>query len=229
MLGLETSSRLASVAIADGEKLLGEVTLDTRLSRTEKLHEIISRLLADLALKVSDIDIIAFSEGPGSFTGLRIGMAAALGLGYGADRPIVAVPSLEVIAYPWRHLGHPVVVLSGHRRGHLYLAAYQWADSRFRVILEPANRPEDEMLDAVTGLEADRLLFAGDALDSLAGAVQARLGERACLTPPEASRAAHVAALALDPSRPCWTGRDCEGRMPNYLRDADARKPRHRA
>ena len=103
------------------------------------------------------------------------------------------------------------------------------ADLDRAQILEPANRSEDEMLAAVTGIEADRLLFAGDALDSLAGAVRGRLGERASFMPPGASRAAHVAALALDPRRPSWSGRDREGRMPNYLRDADARKPRQRA
>jgi len=155
-------------------------------------------------------------------------MAAALGLAAGSDLPIVPVGSLEVLAYPWRSGGSPIIVVSGHRRGHAYFAAYEWTGERFRTIIAPANPSLEEILGLVRGLAADRLLFAGDALDSLAGEIRLQVGQRACFMPSVSARAADVAALAADPLRPRWTGHDREGRTPDYLRDADARKPRRR-
>lgn len=228
ILGIETSSRLAGVAVLEDGRAIGEVLLDTRRSRTEMLLGITQRLLADLQIAVSDLDRIAFSEGPGSFTGLRIGMAAALGLAAGSDLPLAAVPSLEVLAYPWRGHDGPIGVVSGYRRGRLYFAIYRWEGRRFETIVPPSNPTGEEMLDRLGTIPAERFLFAGDALDSLAGEIRSRAGRRAWCTPPVPPRAADVAALACDPLRPVWTGRDREGRTPSYLRDADARKPKHR-
>jgi tRNA threonylcarbamoyladenosine biosynthesis protein TsaB len=217
------------VAVLEDGRTIGEVILDTRRSRTEKLLDLVQRLLADLELKVYDLDRIGFSEGPGSFTGLRIGMAAALGLAAGCDRPLVAVPSLEVLAYPWRGHGEAIAVGTGHRRGHLYFSAYRWGGDRFEVIHAPSNPTVEQMLGLIRASRVERFLFVGDALDSLGGEIRARVGPRARFAPPVPARAADVAALACDPFRPAWTDQDREGHTPSYLREADARKPRHRA
>jgi tRNA threonylcarbamoyl adenosine modification protein YeaZ len=217
------------VAVVEDGRTIGEVILDTRRSRTEKLLVVLQRLLADLDLRVCDLDRIGFSEGPGSFTGLRVGMAAALGLAAGCDCPLVAVPSLEVLAYPWRGHGDAIAVATGLRRGHLYFGAYRWNGERLEAIHAPSNPTAEQMLDLIGATPVERFLFAGDALDSLAGEIRARVGSRAWFMPPVPARAADVAALASDSLRPAWTGQDREGHTPSYLRDADARKPRHRA
>lgn len=227
-LALETSGLLAGVAVTEDGALLGESSLDTRRAPTEHLLVNVRRLLDDLGLAIADLDRIAYSEGPGSFTGLRVGMATALGLAIGADLPLVAVPTLEVLAFPWRTLTIPLIPLSGHRRGLVYQAAYLWTGERFDCLLDPASVPVAEMLDRCGSLTAPRLLFAGDALDSLAEAIHNQFGEKALFAPREPARAAAVAALAADPGRPEWTGMEREGRTPLYLRDADARRPKPR-
>ncbi len=226
LLAFETSGFLAGVAVAAEGKILGEVALDTRVSRTEVLLESLRRLLEDLRIVPRELDRIVYDEGPGSFTGLRVGMAAALGVAYAAGCPVIAVPSLEVLAYPHRLSGVPVVVLSGHRRGLVYGAVYEWGDASFLPRIDPASFSVEEAIDRLSGLSGERLLFVGDALDSLAEPIRLRLGSRAWIGPVEPARAAHLAALGMDPERAVGVGRSLEGRTPRYLRDADARKPR---
>jgi tRNA threonylcarbamoyladenosine biosynthesis protein TsaB len=226
LLAVETSGALAGVALAVDGTMMGEAALDTRATRTEMLLESIRRLLEDLAVPPGDLDRVAYDEGPGSFTGLRIGMAAALGVAAAAGCPAVAVTSLEVLAYPHRMYGDPVVVVSGFRRQQIYSAVYEWAEESFRPLLAPTSSPVEEALGRIAALSGERLLFVGDAVDSLAEPIRHRLGSRVRFGPLEPARAAHVAALGMDPGRAVGAGRSLEGRTPLYLRDADARKPR---
>jgi tRNA threonylcarbamoyladenosine biosynthesis protein TsaB len=211
--------------VLEGDRVLGEAALDTRRAQTEHLLLLVRRLLDDLAIEAGSLDRIAVSEGPGSFTGLRVGMAAALGLALGTGLPVVPVGSLEVLAYPWR-LGEGIVIpVSGFRRGNLYYAAFRWEGLRFRPLLEPASSPLETMFERCGSLQAERLLLVGDALDSVAGMIRPRLGERACPISADPPRASSLARLSRDPCRPAWTGTELEGRTPQYLRDADARRP----
>jgi tRNA threonylcarbamoyladenosine biosynthesis protein TsaB len=225
VLALETSSPLVGVAILEDGKTLAEAAFDTRTSRSEMLLAEARRLLEEEGLAVGDLTFIAYSAGPGSFTGLRVGMASALGLAAGAGLPVVEVPTLEVLAFPWRGLGETIVCLSGRRRGQLYFAAYRWSGERFDILAPPSAIREESLPERTRELPGERLLFVGDALDSLPPAIGALCGERAVVLPSASPRAAHVAQLARDPLRPRWTGKEIEGRSPIYLREADARRP----
>jgi tRNA threonylcarbamoyladenosine biosynthesis protein TsaB len=225
ILGIETSSPLAGVALVEGEKVLAEAAFDTRSARSEVLLQEGKRLLDRLAWSPADLSCVAYSAGPGSFTGLRVGMASALGLASGADLPVVAIPTLEVLAYPWRNLGETLVCVSGHRRRQLYFAAYRWEGGRWAVLAPPSGISEHDLSAALAVLPGSRLLFVGDALDSLASAVGAPGWDRVCPLSKEPPRASSVARLALDRGRERWAGKELEGRSPIYLRDADARKP----
>jgi tRNA threonylcarbamoyladenosine biosynthesis protein TsaB len=176
--------------------------------------------LDDAGLAVSDPDLIVVSGG--SFTGLRVGMAAALGLALGSGLPVVAVGSLEVLAYPWRFAGGVIVPVSGLRRGQIYFAVLVVGE---RLRIHPAARSTESFFEQCGSLQAERLLFVGDALDFLAGLIPPGLGGRACLLSSDPPRASSLARLAQDPERTAWNGTDQEGRTPRYLRDADARKP----
>jgi tRNA threonylcarbamoyladenosine biosynthesis protein TsaB len=228
-LALESSGALAGVAVVEGDHLLAEAALDARRARTEQLLLLAQRVIEDLGMTIGDLDRIALSVGPGSFTGLRVGMAAALGLAIGSDLEVVPVGSLEVLAYPWRSMGGVVIPVSGLRRGHLYFAGLRWDGRRFDPLLEPVSAPLETLFERCDSLSVERLLFVGDALDSLAGMIPSRLGERAWLASSDPPRASSLAFLSRDPDRERWAGTDLEDRAPRYLRDADARKPRPRA
>lgn len=225
VLAIESSGALAGIAVADAAgRVMGEAALDTRHSPTEMLLTLGARLLGDLGLEVRDLGLIACSEGPGSFTGLRVGMAAALGLAAGADKPLVAVPTLQALAYPWRNAGEILAPVSGLRRGHLYGSVLAWQDGRFVARLRAGSYPVEDFLGSCLSLGAPRLHFLGDAVDSLRERIWTAL-PGSVLLGCEPARAAHVAELAIRGGLPRWTKRDLEGRAPQYLRDADARRP----
>jgi tRNA threonylcarbamoyladenosine biosynthesis protein TsaB len=214
--------------MVEDDRLLAEASLDHRLGKRDQLLQLARTILLNFGLGVDDLSRIAFSEGPGSFTGLRVGMAAALGLAAGGGIGVVAVGSLEVLAYPWRLLEETIVVARGLRRSLVHLAAFTWDGLRFHERVSPCSSPIEEVADRITTGCPGRLIFTGDAVDSLADAISERFGDRARWVTGDPARAAHVAFLATDPLRPTWTGTELEGKTPRYLRDADARKPEDR-
>ena len=98
LLALDTSGERGSLALFDGERLVGETWLDAGERHAASLLVCLDRLLAEHATSLARIDRIALSIGPGSFTGLRIGLASALGLAFGTERLLVPVPTLAALA-----------------------------------------------------------------------------------------------------------------------------------
>ena len=97
MLGIDTSSMAASVAVIEDNKLICEYTINTKKTHSQKLMPMIENMLNLSDLNVREIDAIAVCEGPGSFTGLRIGMATAKAIAHVNDIPVIGVNSLEVL------------------------------------------------------------------------------------------------------------------------------------
>ena len=100
ILALESSAKAASAAICDGDKLIGQYWQNSGLTHSRTLLKMAENVLADSGLSTSDIEMIAVSKGPGSFTGIRIGVAAAKGLAWADNLPLCAVSSLEAMAWP---------------------------------------------------------------------------------------------------------------------------------
>lgn len=103
ILAFETSAKAASVALLEGDMLLGELYLNCGLTHSRTLLESAQRLLEITELTAKDIDAVACAAGPGSFTGVRIGVAAAKGFAWGRDIPCCGVSTLEAMA--WQGIG----------------------------------------------------------------------------------------------------------------------------
>ncbi|MBT8386564.1 MAG: tRNA (adenosine(37)-N6)-threonylcarbamoyltransferase complex dimerization subunit type 1 TsaB [Ignavibacteria bacterium] len=99
VLAIETSEALCGAAIYFSDKKFFTSTINLKHSHSEKLFESVEYLFSTAKIEATDLDSIAVSEGPGSFTGLRIGMSAAKGIAYGASIPIIPVPTFEALAY----------------------------------------------------------------------------------------------------------------------------------
>lgn len=99
VLGIDSSASAASVALLDGERLLGEFFVNTKQTHSQTLLPMAEALLSSLGKKCEDLDLIAVSQGPGSFTGVRIGVSCAKGLAFPHDTPCCGVSTLEAIAY----------------------------------------------------------------------------------------------------------------------------------
>jgi tRNA threonylcarbamoyladenosine biosynthesis protein TsaB len=128
ILGIESATPAASVALADEKGLLGEALLNVGLTHSEQLLPLLDDLLRQCRKRFRDITAIGVSAGPGSFTGLRIGMATAKGLAQGGGAGLLAIPTLEAMAY--QMMGQPVLVspMQNARREQIYASLYRWRE-----------------------------------------------------------------------------------------------------
>ena len=130
ILALDTSTLVSSVAVADTDKLLAELTLETRLTHSETLMPHIEQVLAMADIDKTKLAGVAVSIGPGSFTGLRIGLASAKGMAYALDIPLIGVPTMEALACQCPVPGIYAVPLIDAQKGNAYMAVYRWEDGQ---------------------------------------------------------------------------------------------------
>ena len=128
ILSIETSTNACSVALHENGHLLGTQLLTKEGSHSVKLTVMIDQLLENCALQMRDLSAIAVSNGPGSYTGLRIGLATAKGLCFGLDLPLIAIPTLKILAKAYQGTPSPSIALLpmlDARRMEVYSAIYQ--------------------------------------------------------------------------------------------------------
>lgn len=124
ILALESSAKAASCAVlADGVPLAAASQL-TGLTHSRTLLPMVQDMLKNSELSLADMDAIAVAAGPGSFTGLRIGLATVKGLSWAADKPCIGVSTLEAMAHPLRHLDGIIVCAMDARRSQIYNAVF---------------------------------------------------------------------------------------------------------
>lgn len=215
LLAVETSTDLCSVALLAGDRLrIAEVRVPNR--HAERLEPMARELLAGAGLEPRDLDGFAFGQGPGSFTGIRIGCGFVQGLAFALDRPVVPVCSLEAVAQACG--GDRVVVALDARMGEAYLAAYERGAQGWVPRIEPclvspggiSELPGDGWWSAGSGFESFDWLRASCAR-SLAGHHDA--------ISPGAAAVASLAAIRLARGE----GTRAEIAAPLYLRDKVAR------
>jgi len=124
-LALETSTAAGSVALADENGTLAESVEPEGLTHSKTMIPAVQRLLNQAGLSVEDLDLIAVTVGPGSFTGLRIGLSAAKGLAWAAGKPLVGVPSLDTLAQNLPPGSHQFCPMIDARKGEVYAALYK--------------------------------------------------------------------------------------------------------
>ena len=138
ILAIEASGLVASVAVTEDDMLKAEFTVNNKLTHSQTLLPMLKEMLHISGESLDDIDAIAVSAGPGSFTGLRIGAATAKGLALAKDIPIIKISSLEALMYELASDSHDVICpIMDARRGQVYCAA--WRDGE-KLIPEKAIR-----------------------------------------------------------------------------------------
>lgn len=123
ILGIDTSTSVASVAIMEDDKLIGEMTLNDKKTHSQKLMLLIEELMKQTNHQFSDLDAIAIGIGPGSFTGLRIGVTTAKGLAHGANLPLIEVSSLEILKHQL-FIDSPICAMMDSRRSTVFMSFY---------------------------------------------------------------------------------------------------------
>jgi len=196
ILSIETSTRVGSVAIIEDEHLIAEYILNVVSTHSERLLPSIDQILKDSQLTVRDIEGFAVSLGPGSFTGLRIGISTVKGLAFAAGKEVAGIPTLDVLAHNLMFTRLLVCPLLDARKGEVYTALYQGDGSGKLEKLTPdlAIKPE-ELLTRIK----EPVIFLGDGVEAYRDTL--RSGQDNCLFVPaylNQPRASVLAKLGLE-------------------------------
>jgi tRNA threonylcarbamoyladenosine biosynthesis protein TsaB len=131
-LGIDTSTMTAGVGIVEDDEILVDLKFDVRVTYSEILLPTIDLAFRTVGMKIDDLDGLAVSIGPGSFTGLRIGLSTVKGLCIAAKKPLAAVPSLDALASHSLYCGCQVVPLLDAKKDQVYAAIYDTSDGELK-------------------------------------------------------------------------------------------------
>jgi tRNA threonylcarbamoyladenosine biosynthesis protein TsaB len=221
ILAADTSTKTGSVAVVEDESLVAEYTLNVSETHSARLMPTIDRVLNDAELGIEDIDALAIAIGPGSFTGLRIGLATFKGLALAAEKKLVAVPTLDALASSISFSDHIVCPILDARMGEVYAALYKFSDGLCEKVSKDMVLAVEDLFREVDG----KVVILGDGIALHRDRIVAVLGERAVFAPQRLwiPRAVNVAAIAR--SRVERGDSDDIGALePIYLRQSEAER-----
>lgn len=198
ILAVDTSTAAASAALTEDGMLLGEYTMtNNKKTHSQRIMPMIDALLKDTGTDIADVDLFAAAAGPGSFTGLRIGVATVKGLAHACGKPVVSVSTLESLAYNVPYCEHIIVPIMDAGKNRVYAASYIW-DEGLKELGEPEAMTIEECVDGCG--ELLDVMFVGDGAAAHMDYIKERLADRAFFAPANANgqRAASAACCAYE-------------------------------
>lgn len=184
ILAVDSSSKVATVALMKDDKLLGEITLNDKKEHSVILMTIIENLLSNNNINIDDIDGYVVSKGPGSFTGLRIGMATIKGLSFGSNKPYVSISSLDALALSVANFDGIICPIMDALRNSVYTSLYKGQSTAniscsgesdninvkselpnsLEKILDYSALDIDELIEIIKA-KKEKVIFIGDGVD----------------------------------------------------------------
>ncbi len=158
ILAIDSSGSVASVAVGTENKLIAQYYIDDKLTHSQKLMPMIDRVLCDLDMAAADIDIFGAVTGPGSFTGLRIGIATVKGLAAALQRPVIGVSSVMAMAYNFPCSDMPIYPLIDARNNQAYFGCYRFTEGKICEITAPSC----EDISTISALITEPSIVMGD-------------------------------------------------------------------
>lgn len=201
ILALETSTIAGSVAVVDDNKgLIGEVRVDVKVAHSERLMPSVEWLLNASDLSINDIDAFGVSIGPGSFTGLRIGLSTAKGLAFSTGKPLVPVKTLDAFARTLVYCSYTICPMLDARKNEVYAGLYRWEDDFCKKIVPETAISPEALLNEIKG--SGTVLFTGDGAVKYSELIEKIIGKDAVFAPsyrmsPAASSVAEIAFETL--------------------------------
>ena len=220
ILNIETATKNCSVSISRDDKVIALKELNEgKFSHAEKLHSFIQDVVKEVGVEINDLDAIAIGKGPGSYTGLRIGVSAAKGLCYALNKPLISVPTLDIIALQVPLENNELVVpLLDARRMEVYSAIF---DHNYRQI----RKTEAEIIDDSSFqsiLDKGIVHFAGDGAEKCMELIKHENARFVREIFPSAREMASIASLKFENG----DFEDLAYFEPFYLKDFVAGKPK---
>ena len=219
ILAVDTATRSCSVAVIKGKSLLAEMTTVKKQTHSKHLMEMINRVMELSGVALSELDGFAVTRGPGSFTGLRIGISSVKGLSAASGKCVVGVSSLDALAVQASFFPYLICPLIDARKGEVYFSRYRFQNGQLeKEADEQVFSPEEALVDL-----DETCLFIGDGALSYQQMISDKMGASAFFASSfqNTIRASTVAYLSLNKFKTNDT--DDVGRLvPRYIRKSDA-------
>lgn len=161
VLSMDSSSLVTTVALMKDENLLGEFTLNFKREHSVILMDKIESLLKDCNIDINEVDGFVVSKGPGSFTGLRIGMATVKGLSMGSNKPYVSISSLDALAYSLINFNGIICPIMDALRDSVFTCMYKNVDGKLTKIIDYSALSLDELAKELND-KNEPVIFTGD-------------------------------------------------------------------
>ncbi|WP_302163005.1 tRNA (adenosine(37)-N6)-threonylcarbamoyltransferase complex dimerization subunit type 1 TsaB [uncultured Fusobacterium sp.] len=160
VLAIDTATKIGSVALYDDKiGVIGEINLYVKVNHSNVIMDAVDSLFKLSGLNIKDVDRIAVTIGPGSFTGIRIGTAIAKGLAYSLKKPIVGVNELDVLAHMGENREDIIVPLIDARKERVYFSKYRYIDN---ILLREEEYKDGELREILDDLKGKKVTFIGD-------------------------------------------------------------------
>ena len=161
ILGIDSSGNVASVSLLSDGVLMGEYSINNKLTHSQTLLPMVDVMLQTAGVEPEELDFVAISAGPGSFTGLRIGAATAKGLAQALQIPVIKVPTLSALAYNLAGVSGLVCPVMDARRGQVYTGVYRYEGDKLMSVLPEQAVDMGELLARLNEM-GERVTFLGD-------------------------------------------------------------------
>ena len=166
ILAIDTSSNLCSVALLENTKLIKKIELNNGLTHSETLMPLIKQILEETNLKLKDIDLLVSDVGPGSFTGIRIGVATCKAFSDSLNIPTIGISSLEVLAYSIKNNGL-ICSTKKKKNDNCYCALYKLNNGVYNIIENPCAKSNQEVIELLkTKYNKEKITFVGNGITS---------------------------------------------------------------
>jgi len=226
ILALDTSTNVASVAILEDDVIIGEYSCNKGKTHSQRLMPMIQSLLEKVGLCATDMDAFSASIGPGSFTGLRIGVTTVKSMAFAARKPVISVHTLDALAYNCSMSKALICPIIDARNSQVFTAIYKFVNGKLERLTDYLGIHINELVDIIRPMEGEIVLL-GDACSMHRDYFAAELGERLSIAPPNTAlaKASSVAVLARNAF---LDGKleSCYDMVPFYLRKSQAERER---
>ncbi|AWI07103.1 tRNA (adenosine(37)-N6)-threonylcarbamoyltransferase complex dimerization subunit type 1 TsaB [Clostridium drakei] len=163
ILSLDSATEAATCAVIEDNRLLGEITFNYKKQHSILMMPMIDKLLKNLKIDINSLDGFVVSKGPGSFTGLRIGVSTIKGLSQGTDKPFVSVSSLDALAYNLAYTGGTICPIIDALRNNVYTALYNFVDNKLQRVSDYMIISIDDLISTMNEQNV-KVCFIGDAI-----------------------------------------------------------------
>lgn len=181
ILAVDTSAVTASAAVMRDGVIVGTVSFTNGLTHSQTIMPMVDYCLKGASMTAGDINLFAVSNGPGSFTGLRIGVGTIKGLAYACGKPCAGVSTLKALAYNIAPTDAAIVPIMDARRNQVYCAAYKYDGSVINELFPPAAVSIDKLCENLT----EKTIFVGDGVKIYREKIKEIMKDNALFAPPQ--------------------------------------------